>query len=89
MAVIQNLTFKKIKIKKSKNMIPTTKTKTNHPYSVDLLQKLQPQGDTTAETVADMEEYGWYWGDLIVADLVHPLVASIFDDHLAKTPRPH
>ena len=70
-------------------MIPTTNTKPNDPYTVHLLQKLQPQGDTPADTVADMEEYGWYWGDLIAADLTHSLVAAILDDHLAKTPRPH
>ena len=70
-------------------MIPTTKTKPNDPYTVHLLQKLQPQGAPPSDTVADMEEYGWYWGDLIAADLTHPLIASIFDDHLAKTPRPH
>ena len=70
-------------------MTPTTTKKPNDPYSAYLLQKLQPQGDTSSETLADMEEYGWYWGDLIVADLTHPLIASIFDDHLAKTPRPH
>ena len=77
------------KIQKSKIMTPTTTKKPNDPYTVHLLQKLQPQGDTPAETLADMEEYGWYWGDLIAADLTHPLIASIFDDHLAKTPRPH
>jgi hypothetical protein len=77
------------KTKKSKNMIPTTKTKTNDSYTVHLLQKLQPQGHTPSETVADMEEYGWYWGDHIAADLIHPLVAAVFDDHLTKTPRLH
>ena len=70
-------------------MIPTTKIKPNDPYTVHLLQKPQPQGDKPSETVADMEESCWYWGDLIAADLTHPLVAAIFDDHLAKTPRPH
>jgi hypothetical protein len=87
--VIQNLTFKKIKIKKSKIMIPTTKIKPNDPYTVHLLQKLQPQENAPSAIAAEMKESGWYLNDLKVADLIHPLVASIFDDHLAKTPRPH
>ena len=69
-------------------MIPTTKIKSNPPYTAHLQQKLQPQGTPPSDTVADMEESGWYWGDLKLAELVHPLVAAIFDDHLAKTPRP-
>jgi len=70
-------------------MIPTTTTKPNDPYTVHLLQKLQPQGDTPADNAAEMEKSCWYLNDLKVADLTHPLVAAIFDDHLAKTPRPH
>jgi hypothetical protein len=77
------------KFKIQKFMIPTTKTKTNPPYTAHLLQKLQPQENAPSAIAAEMKESGWYLNDLKVADLIHPLVASIFDDHLAKTPRPH
>jgi hypothetical protein len=70
-------------------MIPTTKIKPNDPYTVHLLQKLQPQENTPSAIAAEMEVSCWYLGDLKVADLVHPLVAAVLDDHLAKTPRPH
>ena len=69
-------------------MTPTTKTKTNDPYTVHLPQKLQPQENAPSAIAAEMKESGWYWGDLKLADLTHPLIAAILDDHLAKTPRP-